>query len=44
MRPLVGYPTDPTAQIGPLIKPQTEKLLHAPTTLGAKEEWFVALR
>ncbi|KQV06580.1 proline dehydrogenase family protein [Leifsonia sp. Root112D2] len=38
----VGYPTDPTAQMGPLIEPPTGKLLHALTVLGAEEEWLVA--
>lgn len=37
----VGYPSDPTSQMGPLIEPASGKLLHALTTLGADEEWLV---
>ncbi|MDN4598197.1 proline dehydrogenase family protein [Leifsonia virtsii] len=37
----VGYPWDPTSQMGPLIEPASGKLLHALTTLGADEEWLV---
>jgi RHH-type proline utilization regulon transcriptional repressor/proline dehydrogenase/delta 1-pyrroline-5-carboxylate dehydrogenase len=37
----VGYPSDPVAQMGPLIEPASGKLLHALTTLGADEEWLV---
>ncbi|WP_226656858.1 proline dehydrogenase family protein [Leifsonia sp. LS1] len=37
----VGYPSDPTSQMGPLIEPASGKLLHALTTLGAGEEWLV---
>ncbi|HEV7183795.1 MAG TPA: bifunctional proline dehydrogenase/L-glutamate gamma-semialdehyde dehydrogenase, partial [Leifsonia sp.] len=37
----VGYPQDPTSQMGPLIEPAGGKLLHALTTLGATEEWLV---
>jgi RHH-type proline utilization regulon transcriptional repressor/proline dehydrogenase/delta 1-pyrroline-5-carboxylate dehydrogenase len=37
----VGYPVDPTSQMGPLIEPASGKLLHALTTLGASEEWLV---
>ena len=37
----VGYPQDPTSQMGPLIEPASGKLLHALTTLGASEEWLV---
>lgn len=37
----VGYPSDPTSQMGPLIEPASGKLLHALTTLGASEEWLV---
>ncbi len=37
----VGYPADPTSQMGPLIEPASGKLLHALTTLGAGEEWLV---
>jgi RHH-type proline utilization regulon transcriptional repressor/proline dehydrogenase/delta 1-pyrroline-5-carboxylate dehydrogenase len=37
----VGYPSDPTSQMGPIIAPAEGKLLHALTTLGAEEEWLV---
>ncbi|MFF2050669.1 proline dehydrogenase family protein [Leifsonia sp. NPDC058194] len=37
----VGYPADPTSQMGPLVEPAAGKLLHALTTLGADEEWLV---
>ncbi|ERK69750.1 aldehyde dehydrogenase family protein, partial [Leifsonia aquatica ATCC 14665] len=37
----VGYPSDPTSQMGPLIEPAAGKLLHALTTLGSDEEWLV---
>jgi RHH-type proline utilization regulon transcriptional repressor/proline dehydrogenase/delta 1-pyrroline-5-carboxylate dehydrogenase len=37
----VGYPSDPTSQMGPLVEPATGKLLHALTNLGAGEEWLV---
>ncbi|MGO4298557.1 proline dehydrogenase family protein [Leifsonia sp. RAF41] len=37
----VGYPEDPTTQMGPLIEPASGKLHHALTTLGAEEEWLV---
>ncbi|MFF1876827.1 proline dehydrogenase family protein [Leifsonia sp. NPDC058230] len=37
----VGYPQDPTSQMGPLIEPASGKLLHALTTLGGTEEWLV---
>jgi RHH-type proline utilization regulon transcriptional repressor/proline dehydrogenase/delta 1-pyrroline-5-carboxylate dehydrogenase len=40
----VGYPSDPTSQMGPLIEPASGKLLHALTTLGAGEEWLVEPR
>ena len=40
----VGYPQDPTSQMGPLIEPASGKLLHALTTLGATEEWLVQPR
>jgi len=40
----VGYPSDPTSQMGPLIEPAGGKLLHALTTLGAGEEWLVEPR
>ncbi|RNE67085.1 bifunctional proline dehydrogenase/L-glutamate gamma-semialdehyde dehydrogenase [Cryobacterium tepidiphilum] len=37
----VGYPSDATSQMGPIIEPAKGKLLHALTTLGADEEWLV---
>jgi RHH-type proline utilization regulon transcriptional repressor/proline dehydrogenase/delta 1-pyrroline-5-carboxylate dehydrogenase len=37
----VGYPQDPTSQMGPLVEPASGKLLHALTTLGGAEEWLV---
>ncbi|HEY8281116.1 MAG TPA: proline dehydrogenase family protein, partial [Leifsonia sp.] len=40
----VGYPQDPTSQMGPLIEPASGKLQHALTTLGASEEWLVEPR
>ncbi len=40
----VGYPDDPTSQMGPLIEPAQGKLLHALTTLGGSEEWLVQPR
>ena len=40
----VGYPDDPTSQMGPLIEPAAGKLLHALTTLGGSEEWLVKPR
>ncbi len=40
----VGYPEDPTSQMGPLIEPAQGKLLHALTTLGGSEEWLVQPR
>ncbi|GAA1448105.1 proline dehydrogenase family protein [Leifsonia poae] len=40
----VGYPADPTSQMGPLVEPASGKLLHALTTLGASEEWLVQPR
>lgn len=40
----VGYPQDPTSQMGPLIEPASGKLLHALTTLGADEGWLVQPR
>ncbi len=38
----VGYPTDPTTQMGPVIEPAAGKLLEGLTTLGAGESWAVA--
>lgn len=40
----VGYPADPTSQMGPLIEPAGGKLAHALTTLGSGEEWLVEPR
>ena len=37
----VGYPTDLSAQMGPLIEPAEGKLLDALTTLGTGEKWLV---
>ena len=37
----VGYPSDPTSQMGPIIAPAEGKLLDALTNLGAGEEWLV---
>ncbi|QSB22051.1 proline dehydrogenase family protein [Curtobacterium sp. 24E2] len=37
----VGYPTDPTTQMGPVIEPASGKLLAGLTTLGAGETWAV---
>lgn len=40
----VGYPSDPTAQMGPLIEPASGKLLRALTELGPGETWLVEPR
>ncbi|GGR43121.1 RHH-type proline utilization regulon transcriptional repressor/proline dehydrogenase/delta 1-pyrroline-5-carboxylate dehydrogenase [Nocardioides luteus] len=40
----VGYPTDPTVQVGPIIEPASGKLLRALTTLAPGEEWLVRPR
>ncbi|WP_216648787.1 proline dehydrogenase family protein [Agromyces agglutinans] len=40
----VGYPDDPSSQVGPIIEPANGKLLHALTQLGADEEWLVEPR
>jgi RHH-type proline utilization regulon transcriptional repressor/proline dehydrogenase/delta 1-pyrroline-5-carboxylate dehydrogenase len=40
----VGYPQDPTTQMGPIIEPAHGKLLDALTTLGPGEEWLVKPR
>ena len=40
----VGYPSDPTTQMGPIIEPAQGKLLAALTTLGEGEEWLVKPR
>ncbi|MHC6592073.1 proline dehydrogenase family protein [Arthrobacter sp. C152] len=37
----VGYPQDPTSQMGPIIEPANGKLLNALTTLGHGENWAV---
>jgi RHH-type proline utilization regulon transcriptional repressor/proline dehydrogenase/delta 1-pyrroline-5-carboxylate dehydrogenase len=40
----VGYPEDPTSQMGPIIEPAKGKLLDALTTLGAGESWAIEPR
>lgn len=40
----VGYPSDPTSQMGPIIEPAAGKLARALTTLGPGEEWLVEPR
>jgi RHH-type proline utilization regulon transcriptional repressor/proline dehydrogenase/delta 1-pyrroline-5-carboxylate dehydrogenase len=40
----VGYPSDPTTRMGPLIEPAHGKLLGALTELGLDEEWLVTPR
>ncbi|MHA0288537.1 bifunctional proline dehydrogenase/L-glutamate gamma-semialdehyde dehydrogenase [Mycobacterium sp. C3-094] len=40
----VGYPSDATAQMGPVIEPADGKLLRALTTLGPGEKWLVEPR
>jgi RHH-type proline utilization regulon transcriptional repressor/proline dehydrogenase/delta 1-pyrroline-5-carboxylate dehydrogenase len=40
----VGYPSDPTTQMGPIIGPAEGKLLSALTTLGPGESWLVEPR
>ena len=40
----VGYPEDPTSQMGPIIEPANGKLLNALTTLGEGESWAVEPR
>ncbi|MDQ0848569.1 RHH-type proline utilization regulon transcriptional repressor/proline dehydrogenase/delta 1-pyrroline-5-carboxylate dehydrogenase [Arthrobacter sp. B3I9] len=37
----VGYPEDPTSQMGPIIEPAGGKLLDALTTLGEGESWAI---
>lgn len=37
----VGYPSDPTTQMGPVIEPAAGKLLDGLTKLGAGETWAV---
>lgn len=36
----IGYPTDPTAQMGPVIEKAEGKLLNGLTTLGPGEQWL----
>lgn len=40
----VGYPTDPTTRMGPIIEPAQGKLLRALTTLEQGERWVVTPR
>ncbi|MBA8989960.1 RHH-type proline utilization regulon transcriptional repressor/proline dehydrogenase/delta 1-pyrroline-5-carboxylate dehydrogenase [Curtobacterium pusillum] len=40
----VGYPTDPTTQMGPVIEPAAGKLLDGLSSLGAGETWAVQPR
>ena len=40
----VAYPSDPRAQMGPLIEPAADKLLHALTRLAPGERWLVEPR
>jgi len=40
----VGYPSDPTVQVGPVIEPAHGKLLKALTQLGPGEQWLVEPR
>lgn len=40
----VGYPQDPTSQMGPIIEPAGGKLLAALTSLGDGENWAVEPR
>ena len=40
----VGFPNDPTTQMGPLIEPAKGKLLSALTTLAPGESWLVEPR
>ncbi|MCY1694910.1 bifunctional proline dehydrogenase/L-glutamate gamma-semialdehyde dehydrogenase [Curtobacterium sp. SL109] len=40
----VGYPTDPTSQMGPIVEPAAGKLLDGLTKLGAGESWAVRPR
>ncbi|MDG4666181.1 bifunctional proline dehydrogenase/L-glutamate gamma-semialdehyde dehydrogenase [Mycobacterium sp. 236(2023)] len=41
---IVGYPSDPTVQMGPIIGPADGKLLRALTTLEPGERWLVEPR
>ncbi|PWB96717.1 proline dehydrogenase family protein [Salinibacterium hongtaonis] len=40
----VGYPTDPTVRMGPIIAPAEGKLLRGLTTLAPRERWVVTPR
>ncbi|MEU1971857.1 bifunctional proline dehydrogenase/L-glutamate gamma-semialdehyde dehydrogenase [Microbacterium sp. NPDC019599] len=40
----VALPTDPTAQVGPVIAPPSGKLLEGLTTLGEGESWLIEPR
>ena len=40
----VGYPADPTVQMGPIIEPAQGKLLRALTELAPGEQWLVEPR
>ncbi|MFJ6002522.1 bifunctional proline dehydrogenase/L-glutamate gamma-semialdehyde dehydrogenase [Arthrobacter sp. NPDC092385] len=40
----VGYPEDPTTQMGPVIEPAAGKLLDGLTTLGEGESWLAEPR
>ncbi|WP_211881612.1 bifunctional proline dehydrogenase/L-glutamate gamma-semialdehyde dehydrogenase [Pseudarthrobacter albicanus] len=40
----IGYPTDPTTQMGPIIEPATGKLLKGLTELGDGETWLIKPR
>jgi RHH-type proline utilization regulon transcriptional repressor/proline dehydrogenase/delta 1-pyrroline-5-carboxylate dehydrogenase len=40
----VGWPSEPTTQMGPIIEPASGKLERALTTLGAGESWLVEPR
>ncbi len=40
----VALPTDPTAQVGPVIAPPSGKLLEGLTTLGDGESWLIEPR
>ena len=40
----VGYPEDPTTQMGPVIEPATGKLLDGLTALGEGESWLAEPR
>ena len=37
----VGYPSDATTQMGPIIEPASGKLLEGLTTLGVGERWLI---